>query len=298
MTQRSSGPRALSIIQELRQLREKVCIYSEKNRELAKALTTTKQELRKARAAKSAVFSDKVMEWMNAQCKLAEGKTALLDKATQCNFEDLDQGARASLENMQLEPEPPLSPLRNGRSIWTPHSEPRALFSTPACTRASIASEQPMTIEENENTGENDDAMANRPNEVPTASFFRSNAVLTSHSSKRAGSQAGVKRRLRQRDTNMSYVEPKLNMKLRRGDYYGLGKRRGEPIPRPPTVSTTPRMISGTRCTKSSFVPARFGQQCSPFRSRRSTRPIKRISYEEPKLNTKLRQGDKFTFTT
>ncbi|KAG6975721.1 hypothetical protein JG688_00002080 [Phytophthora aleatoria] len=88
----------------------------------------------------------------------------------------------------------------------------------------------------------------------------------------------------------MSYVEPKLNMKLRRGDYYGLGKRRGEPIPRPPTVSTTPRMISGTRCTKSSFVPARFGQQCSPFRSRRSTRPIKRISYEEPKLNTKLRQ--------
>ncbi|KUF90531.1 Calcium/calmodulin-dependent protein kinase type 1 [Phytophthora nicotianae] len=200
MTQPSGGTRALSIMQELRQLRGKVCMFSEKNRELAKALTTTKQELTKDRAAKSTVFSDKVQ-----------------DKATQCNFEDLDKGARAILENTHFEPDPPLSPVRNCRSTYS----------------------------------------------------------------------AGVKWRLRQRDTDMSYVEPKLNTKLRRGDYYGLGNRTGQTIPRP----STPRMISGTRCTKSACVPRRFGHQRSPFRSRRSTRPIKRISYKEPKLNTKLRQN-------
>ncbi|ETP49376.1 hypothetical protein F442_05068 [Phytophthora nicotianae P10297] len=281
MTQPSGGTRALSIMQELRQLRGKVCMFSEKNRELAKALTTTKQELTKARAAKSTVFSDKVVEWMEARYKLAE----VQDKATQCNFEDLDKGARAILENTHFEPDPPLSPVRNCRSTY---SEPRVLLAA-TYPRASVALEQPMIIEENETSAESKDAMAtisktSRRNSVTTANVVSTNHVTTS--SKRTGSQAGVKRRLRQRDTDMSYVEPKLNTKLRRGDYYGLGNRTGQTIPRP----STPRMISGTRCTKSACVPRRFGHQRSPFRSRRSTRPIKRISYKEPKLNTKLRQ--------
>ncbi|KAF4030506.1 Shugoshin C terminus [Phytophthora infestans] len=290
MTQDNSGARALSIMQELRQLREKVGVYSDKNRELAKALTVTKQELTKARVAKSTVFSDKVVEWMEAR-----HKPAVHDKATQCNFEDLDH---ASIGKMQLEPDPPLSPFRSCRSIPMPHSEPRTLFATTS-RRDPMAFERPTTIAENESSGESDDAGAlickkTGPEGVPGTSSFQSTVVsFNTASSNRTGSQAGVKRRLRQRDANMSYVEPNLNTKLRRGDYYGLGKRASQTITRP----STPRINSGTRCNKSPFVPGRFGQQRSPFRSRRSRRRIKRISYTEPKLNIKLRQGDKFTFT-
>jgi hypothetical protein len=74
------------------------------------------------------------------------------------------------------------------------------------------------------------------------------------------------------------------------GDHYGLGKRSplrtaSQPSRRPPTS----RVVSEHRDVTSAFVPSLFGQQCSPFR-RRTARPVKRISYAEPKLNTKLRQ--------
>ncbi|KAE9010967.1 hypothetical protein PR001_g16032 [Phytophthora rubi] len=106
----------------------------------------------------------------------------------------------------------------------------------------------------------------------------------------------GASRRLRRRDAGVSYAEPKLNTKLRRGDYYGLGKRTGQQVKshrhhRPPKH----RVISEPR--RATFVTSPFGQQRSPFR-RHTTRPVQRVSYAEPKLNTKLRQGDKFTFTT
>uniref|UniRef100_M4BQ42 Uncharacterized protein n=1 Tax=Hyaloperonospora arabidopsidis (strain Emoy2) TaxID=559515 RepID=M4BQ42_HYAAE len=58
MTQHSVA-RAYSIIQEVQELRDKARKLSERNAELAKALTLTRQELTKARTAQNAVFSGK-----------------------------------------------------------------------------------------------------------------------------------------------------------------------------------------------------------------------------------------------
>ncbi|KAG7386188.1 hypothetical protein PHYPSEUDO_000509 [Phytophthora pseudosyringae] len=295
MAQRNGSARVLSVMQELRQLRDKVCMLSDKNRELAKALTTTKQELTKARAAQSAVFSDKVVKWMEARYKPVGGKTAMLVQAIQCSFEELDRGTCVSVERTELEPEPPLSPLRNGGADRTLHLEPRVPSPFAMHERVSMAvvrekTTNTMAVEEKEYTPGSGDAVAtisddNGVGTISTADLSESDHQCTRlpHIDSGSGSQAGVKRRLRQRDTVMSYVEPQLNTKLRRGDDYGLGKRAGQP---------KPRLIDGPRRAKSAFVPTRFGQQQerSPFGGRRTSRPVKRVSYAEPKLSTKLRQ--------
>ncbi|KAG1709019.1 hypothetical protein DVH05_022650 [Phytophthora capsici] len=292
MAQLSGSARVLSVMQELRQLRDKVCILSEKNRSLAKALTGAKQELTKARAAQTAMFSDK--EWMETRRRPAEGGLTWSFNVAQFNTALFNAVSRAHAELS-------LIPSLN-RSRHIPHFGAKELYNhvnrcdqTPrmptspvlytrappifACTKVID-----RAVEENAST------LASDTTKVVPANSSRKKHQHVNSSSERAGYQAGMKRRLRQRDTIMSYAEPKLNTKLRRGDYYGLGR---QPIHRPPK----PRAISGPRGAKSAIVPARFGQR-SPFRGRPTTRASKRISYVEPKLNTKLRQGDKFTFTT
>ncbi|KAL3667160.1 hypothetical protein V7S43_008097 [Phytophthora oleae] len=285
MAQPSGTARVLSVMQELRQLRDKVCTLSEKNRALAKALTGAKQELTKARAAQSAVFSNKVTEWMESRRK----PTEVQHRSIQCNLEELDEDTCASVGTTRLEPEPELepsySPFWGERAIRPSQSTPRVPTSAVFYKRAPAIFARTKVIgraiEESASTEENDEDVTKTVATTDSTGNSRQYTRVNS-SSERAGSQAGVKRRLRQRDTSMSYVEPKLNTKLRRGDYYGLGKR---PIHRPPK----PRVISGPRGAKSAIVPARFGQ-CSPFRGKPTTRTAKRVSYVEPKLNTKLRQ--------
>ncbi|GLD99198.1 hypothetical protein PINS_up007916 [Pythium insidiosum] len=76
-------------------------------------------------------------------------------------------------------------------------------------------------------------------------------------------------RRLRARDPELSFVEPKLNTKIRRGDYYGLLKRSSLKHSERPIASDSSGDEGYRRFTR---------------------RPVKRISYVLPKLNTKLRQ--------
>ncbi|KAG6602906.1 calcium calmodulin dependent protein kinase 4 [Phytophthora cinnamomi] len=309
MEQGTSTARAFSVMQELQQLRDKVGSLSEKNRHLAKALTATKQELTKARAAQTAVFSNKVVEWMEARCKPVEVR----HQATQCGFEELYRGTREFVEDMHLEPEPPLSPRRIDRAVQKSSRMPSPLktYANTVKQRTTIGRDVTQEREDSEDDdssiGETVNHSADhesKPNSTATAAQDARSAQVAQYHAKlspyvdaRSNSQSGAPRRLRRRDASVSYVEPKLNTKLRRGDSYGLDKRTGQPGKsyhhRPPTH----RVISEPRRATSAFVPAPFGQQPSPFR-RRTSRPIQRVSYAEPKLNTKLRQGDKFTFTT
>uniref|UniRef100_M4BQ41 Shugoshin C-terminal domain-containing protein n=1 Tax=Hyaloperonospora arabidopsidis (strain Emoy2) TaxID=559515 RepID=M4BQ41_HYAAE len=122
-----------------------------------------------------------------------------------------------------------------------------------------------------------------------------SSPVTSCSSSRRT--KVALTKRLRQRGTTVSYVEPKLNTKLRRGDYYGLGKQ----IMQSNKHRCRSKHCAGadTRCTGAASRPNSFNQQFSPFHRRRAMRSVTRgVSYAEPKLNTKLRRGDKFTFTT
>ncbi|KAE9244930.1 hypothetical protein PF004_g5471 [Phytophthora fragariae] len=305
MVQGTSTARALSIMQELQQLRDMVGGISEKNRQLAKALTATRQELTRARAAQTAVFSNKVFEWMDARHKPVEVR----HQATQCNFEEPDQRTRAFVEDMRLEPEPPLSPCRS-------HIAEQEL-GVPSLAKSANSVERGKIIVQDREESADDDSSSRelaiasgdtRPNSTTVDSedsnfkgsretqALQLQTKRSLHMGPGSSSQTGASRRLRRRDAGVSYAEPKLNTKLRRGDYYGLGKRTGQQVKshrhhRPPKH----RVISEPR--RATFVTSPFGQQRSPFR-RHTTRPVQRVSYAEPKLNTKLRQGDKFTFTT
>ncbi|CAH0481891.1 unnamed protein product [Peronospora belbahrii] len=270
MTQHSIA-RVYGIMQELQQMREKTCKLSAKNSELAKALTTTKQELTKAREAQSAVFTNKVLEWMEARHRPVE----VQHQAIQCSFEEYDRihlHTYASKMNAQLERDPPLPPCHSSGQMQN------------LCVRSSSAVKSMMLQTEDGKNVAGSETKDNGKQLRRTLSSSPGDLMQTN-------TQAGVVKRLRQRDASVSYVEPKLNTKLRRGDYYGLGKRTNQ------TKHTRRiakrRVVSGLRRTN-----AGFGQQFSPFRSRTTGRSVQRISYAEPKLNTKLRQGDKFTFTT
>ncbi|RLN98171.1 hypothetical protein BBJ28_00018027 [Nothophytophthora sp. Chile5] len=67
-------------------------------------------------------------------------------------------------------------------------------------------------------------------------------------------------------------------------DYYGLGKRTNQK--RRPLKH---HAVSDSNSVQRKYVTTPFNQQRSPFRQR-GARHVKRISYTEPKLNTKLRQ--------
>ncbi|CAH0517315.1 unnamed protein product [Peronospora belbahrii] len=288
MTQHSIA-RVYGIMQELQQMREKTCKLSAKNSELAKALTTTKQELTKAREAQSAVFTNKVLEWMEARHRPVE----VQHQAIQCSFEEYDRihlHTYASKMNAQLERDPPLPPCHSSGQMQN------------LCVRSSSAVKSMMLqvdsieFEKNQATDTVDCFTEDGKNVAGSETKDNGKQLRRTLSSSpgdlmQTNTQAGVVKRLRQRDASVSYVEPKLNTKLRRGDYYGLGKRTNQ------TKHTRRiakrRVVSGLRRTN-----AGFGQQFSPFRSRTTGRSVQRISYAEPKLNTKLRQGDKFTFTT
>ncbi|RLN55717.1 hypothetical protein BBJ28_00012413 [Nothophytophthora sp. Chile5] len=70
-------------------------------------------------------------------------------------------------------------------------------------------------------------------------------------------------------------------------DYYGLGKRTNQK-----RRLSKHHAVSDANSVQPKYVMTPFGQQRSPFRQR-GARHVKRISYAEPKLNTKLRQdGD------
>ncbi|POM68165.1 Calcium/calmodulin-dependent protein kinase, partial [Phytophthora palmivora] len=213
-----------------------------------------RKHLDAARTAQNAVFSNKVVEWMETQYKAVQVR----HQATQCNLGELD--CRYELPSTSTN----TTSLVHNKTVMTTINEYDAterMYDTKATTSAN-----------------------NRARSMPRTEFSRSNMLSprTDSSLERMGSQ------LRQRDTGMSYVEPKLNTKLRRGDYYGLGKRTGMPnkIRRSPKA----RMISGPLRAKSPFVPALFEQQCGNSVRRRTTRAVKHVSYTEPKLNTKLRQ--------
>ncbi|CEG40912.1 calcium calmodulin dependent protein kinase 4 [Plasmopara halstedii] len=281
MTQHSGTASVLSIMHELQQLREKVYIYSEKNRELAKALTAVKQELSKTRVAHSTAFSNKVIQWMESSCK----PIAMNHQAVQCCIETSDEDSRPLSKNKASELRKQHSSIQSGEVNGVQCSELQRF------PRLALAKSRKATVRANEMV---EDVEHHKGGKDTIPIDFKSDELkgcpvtLTSQSSGppfnqvQTSEQTSLKRRLRQRDSSISYIEPKLNTKLRRGDYYGLGKRTG-------------RAESVLNLRHFYALPT-FEQQCSPFRSRR--RLINRISYEEPKLNRKLRQGDKFTFVS
>ncbi|KAK1946144.1 hypothetical protein P3T76_003192 [Phytophthora citrophthora] len=221
MTQPSGSARVLSVIQELRQLRDKVCILSEKNRALAKALcvaspfrcslwqTGVKQELTKARAAQTAMFSDKVQH-----------------RSIQCNIKELDQDTCATVgANLEPEPEPEpsYSPCWSARAIRLSQSTPRVSVSAVSYNRApaifACTKVIDRAIEENASTVESgDEDMTKAVAMTDSTTNNRQYAYVRVSFDDRltATELTRVKRQLRQRDTNMSYAEPKLNTKLRR----------------------------------------------------------------------------------
>lgn len=114
---------------------------------------------------------------------------------------------------------------------------------------------------------------------------------------------------LRDRKPNISYVEPDLKMKIRQvyslgvvqsfvrwialtpqmqGDYYGLGKlARKQTSRKPGKRQSSSAPAPGTT---TSYLVTIYSPPTPGARPHRVTRRLKRISYEEPKLNTKLRQ--------
>ncbi|DAZ96083.1 TPA: hypothetical protein N0F65_005861 [Lagenidium giganteum] len=88
-----------------------------------------------------------------------------------------------------------------------------------------------------------------------------------------------MRRKLRQRDQEMTYIEPKINTKIRQGDYHGLVRR---------SQLNVQHLRLGAR-KNTSHRRCALPQLATPFEKRtlRRTRPK---SYIEPKLNTKLRQ--------
>ncbi|CAI5743227.1 unnamed protein product [Peronospora destructor] len=255
MTQHSVA-RVYSVMQELQQLRDKNRKLSEKNVELAKALTATKQELTKARVAQKAVFSDKVLEWMEARHKPVEGKTYIRSSsaAKPVIFEIDPMGFEQDKATDSFTKD-------NAYAVGSKAKDDGYIPNRVADSRNSIAQDVDVAWLGHE-------------------AMQRQRTMFSPVDSKQTSLQ-----RLRQRDASVSYVEPKLNVKLRRGDYYGLGKRISQP-------KNTCRMAkhregSKPRRSNAAFSSSPFGQQFSPFRRRR---PVQRISYAEPKLNTKLRQ--------
>ncbi|GAB9465426.1 unnamed protein product [Globisporangium polare] len=103
----------------------------------------------------------------------------------------------------------------------------------------------------------------------------------------RRSPQLDLRRRLRHRDQSVSYVEPKLNVKVRQGDYYGLLKRASTSNK---TNQRSPLRSHVKSTGRAEFIITIFGQQRSPFQ-RRASRHARQISYVEPKLSTKLRQA-------
>ncbi|KAL4158472.1 hypothetical protein PRNP1_004248 [Phytophthora ramorum] len=302
MVQGDSIARVYSVMQESQQLREKNCALSEKNRQLAKALTKAKQELTKARVAQNTAFSDKVAEWMHARCKPVEGKKwtyvrarttwiltglfavgAVQHQATQCSFAEFEQGTCVSMDNLPPEPDPPRPPQQNDGATQT--FCPDSRVPSPIC--------EDVNSDEDEGTVEYEAAIEDNSKPSTTTNLIGqagihvgSESPQNSRSDPDSGRSSSQARRLRYRDAGISYVEPKLNTKLRQGDYYGLGKRTGQQSyrHRPPKH----------RVVSEPLRAALSGQQCR----RRIMQRVQRVSYAEPKLNTKLRQGDKFTFTT
>ncbi|KAH7484848.1 hypothetical protein PRIC1_004166 [Phytophthora ramorum] len=272
MVQGDSIARVYSVMQESQQLREKNCALSEKNRQLAKALTKAKQELTKARVAQNTAFSDKVAEWMHARCK----PVGVQHQATQCSFAEFEQGTCVSMENLPPEPDPPLSPQQNDGATQT--CCPDSRVPSPICEDVTV--EYEAAIEDNSTPSTTTNLIGQAGIHVGSES------PQNSRSDPDSGRSSSQARRLRHRDAGISYVEPKLNTKLRQGDYYGLGKRTGQQSyrHRPPKH----------RVVSEPLRAALSGQQCR----RRIMQRVQRVSYAEPKLNTKLRQGDKFTFTT
>ncbi|POM78043.1 Calcium/calmodulin-dependent protein kinase, partial [Phytophthora palmivora] len=269
MTQRNGTTRVFGVMQELQQLRTKVSTLSEKNRELAKALTTTKQELTKARTAQNAVFSNKVVEWMETQYKAVQ----VQHQATQCNLGELD--CRYELSSTATT----TTSLVHNKTVMTTINEYDATERMYDTTSANI-----------------------RARSMPRTEFSRSN-MLSPHadsSLERMGSQVCFSTSVQLLLLTGWYEETAASTRYRHvvrraqakhetpANYYGLGKRTGKQnkIRRSPKA----RMISGPLRAKSSFVPALFEQQCGNSVRRRTTRAVKHVSYTEPKLNTKLRQ--------
>lgn len=124
--------------------------------------------------------------------------------------------------------------------------------------------------------------------------------------------QQDAGRQLRQRNHVISYVEPKLNVKIRQvrtrvyiwkrggirfkcvgrfshqGDYYGLMKRACA-AQRPKQRFCAMPSIQQSRVSEY-VIAVRSPHNSTPQQSQRITRRLKRISYVEPKLNAKLRQ--------
>ncbi|CAI5702446.1 unnamed protein product [Peronospora effusa] len=305
MTQHNIA-RVYSVMQELQQLRDKNSKLSEKNVELAKALTATKQELTKARAAQKAVFSDKVLEWMEARHKPVE----VQHQAIQCSFEELDRThihTCASEDMEQLEPDSPLSPCHDSDRMQTLSSRSSSAIK-PTMFEIDLNENKatdPFTKDNAYAVGseaKDDDIITNRVADSKNSiaqdvdigwlddqAMQRQRTLRSPVDLEQTSLQTGVMKRLRQRDASVSYVEPKLNVKLRRGDYYGLGKRTSQPNTMCRKAKHRATM-SESRRSNAAFVSSPFGQQFSPFRRRRPGRSVQRISYAEPKLNTKLRQ--------
>ncbi|RLN51502.1 hypothetical protein BBJ29_002252 [Phytophthora kernoviae] len=209
-----------SIMEELQQLRGKVSTLSEKNRQLAKALNTAKQEVVKAKVTQNAVFSDKVVEWMETRFKPG----GVRDQSTQCTIrEEIAGDSREGclcLENIQLEPDSPFSPHWDNRP-----KSPRLSSPIVATATRKKAYTRNMHAKITEVAGTQGDyyglgVRANRQGKERQSLKHRmisdTHKVKSGFKSAPFGQHCSpFHKRATRHVKRISYVEPKLNSKLR-----------------------------------------------------------------------------------
>lgn len=281
------------VMEELQQLREAVDALTEKNRDLAKQLNVSKMELARERKQYNAFIIAQARALVLTQTKR---KPVTCSVAVQC-----DPPPSMSIDDSPVGEAPNLvegdrTPPRMSWSVFTsPQQSLSPRFKT---VRRGLPTEGPMddaAMAEAHDIDMSSDS--SRRSQVSPSEAGMNQHGLTSRagvSSPRSNFLPQRSWQLRRRNRELSYVEPPLNRKIRRGDYYGLLRRsrlattlRHKPTRPSPIRSGPEPTISEDHATGDAAlvtVPPRAVRQ----------RPA--ISYAPPKLNTKLRQGDKHTF--
>ncbi|TMW62513.1 hypothetical protein Poli38472_005131 [Pythium oligandrum] len=271
------------VMAEVERLRADVGVLTEKNQQLAKELNVTKMELARVRKAQTIELGGKVASWLKARNLVKTVKS----QGTQCDESGLDISSASDRYT------PPATPPTR-KSLSTPPRLVRTLSPKVKTVRRELVL---ITRRPSAGIEQGDVVMRSVSPEkppCPSTSRFSTDDLFPSPNfcqTRTKRHQSGPIRRLRRRNRELTYIEPRLNTKIRRGDYYGLLRRSAL---KHSTSGSTSGHSSPPSVTKSSQTPKRSPETLG----RRMTRPRQPISYELPKLNTKLRQGDKFTFTT